>query len=66
MATKNQIIGRGARKFSHDHLPEDQRHLKVYQLLLEYPDGRSADEIMFGHAQRKDEHCDEFLTLLKS
>lgn len=66
-ATKQQVIGRGARRFSHHHLPEDQRNVKVHQMVLTYPDGgKSSDTIILDNATNKNDVCDELLNELKN
>ncbi len=63
---KQQVIGRGSRRFSHHHLPEDQRNVEVHQMILTYPDGRiSADTIIHNNAHKKNNICDELLSELK-
>jgi hypothetical protein len=67
-ATMNQIIGRGARRGSHNHLPEDQRNLKVYQMMMTYPDDveESADQRIQQHSDKKFVICQKLLNALSS
>jgi hypothetical protein len=65
LAVKSQIIGRGSRRHSHHHLPPDQRTLQVYQMVLTYPNGKSADELIQKKALLKSQKCDELLQVLK-
>jgi superfamily II DNA or RNA helicase len=65
-ATKNQIIGRGARRGSHDHLPLEDRTLDVYQLVLKYPgESLSADQCIAQHTEKKHNICSALLNKLK-
>ncbi len=50
-----QAIGRAIRYRSHSHLPEDQRHVDIWKLMLSKPPntGKSADYIIEGIGQRK-------------
>lgn len=71
-----QIIGRGVRYKSHAHLPEDQRHVDIYHLLLVPPtidpetgakhDILSADQVLKKLTIEKEERLEKFEERLKS
>jgi hypothetical protein len=57
-SSDKQIIGRGIRYKSHSHLPEDQRNVTVYRLLLHKPLGSneffdSVDDMLYEAAYKK-------------
>lgn len=41
----NQIIGRAVRYKSHEHLPINNRKVKIFNLLLEKPDNANVEEL---------------------
>ena len=67
----NQVIGRGIRYKSHSHLPESQRHVDVYHLLLEKPYREtdlsfpSADIFLYKLSKLKQQRIDDFYSILK-
>jgi superfamily II DNA or RNA helicase len=70
-----QIIGRGVRYKSHTHLPENQRHVDIYHLLLVTPDKdpvsgkshdiHSADEVLKELSINKEKRLEKFEERLK-
>ena len=56
-STEKQVIGRAARIGSHDHLPENERIVRVLGFLIRKPAGfedkPSADELVYSHAIKK-------------
>lgn len=60
-----QIIGRAVRYNSHINLPEDQRHVNIFLLILKEPnknlsESQSGDVILYKIIQRKKKLIDEF------
>ena len=67
-----QVIGRASRFRSHSHLPENERHIEVFHLLLVKPDKKpkedklkSADEILWNMSESKQKFIDIFYETLK-
>ena len=61
-----QAMGRAIRFQSHTHLPEEERKVDVWKLLLTKPDGSpAADEIIEGITQRKNSIIKPFLQSLQ-
>ena len=71
-SSEQQIIGRAIRQGSHDHLPEEERSVDVYRLMMQKPEGcmdtlRSVDEEMYELAYgRKDPKIQQFLEQVRS
>lgn len=74
----DQVIGRAVRYKSHEHLPENERHVEVqrfhavprptwWQRLLGYRrgSGHSADEYVYQQAQAKRETLEPFLRVMR-
>jgi superfamily II DNA or RNA helicase len=68
-----QVVGRAVRYKSHDHLPETQRKVDVYELLLEKPSERlrgdsdldSADSLLYKLSHNKENRINKFYDDLK-
>jgi len=66
-----QIIGRGIRYKSHVHLPEDQRNVTIYRLLLHKPQGshefESVDDMLYKRAyEQKLPELKGYLEIIKN
>jgi SNF2 family DNA or RNA helicase len=70
-----QVIGRAVRYKSHDGLPQRQRHVDIYQLILKKPKNVprknsadkqlvSADDLLAEISRKKDEQIDQFYKIL--
>uniref|UniRef100_A0A6C0DKE7 Helicase ATP-binding domain-containing protein n=1 Tax=viral metagenome TaxID=1070528 RepID=A0A6C0DKE7_9ZZZZ len=70
-SSDKQIIGRGIRYKSHSHLPEDQRNVTVYRLLLHKPLGSntyfpSIDDMLYDAAyKQKQPLLDSYMEIIK-
>lgn len=67
-----QIIARGVRYLSHAHLPENERYVNVYHLILskpkqiyDYDDMISVDRILYRFSIEKQQNVDKFIKELK-
>lgn len=72
-AKLDQVTGRAIRYRSHSHLPENQRRVDIYSLLLEKPELKrqgdslpSADTVLYKMAQSKEKIIDDFYKKLKA
>ena len=73
MTRIEQVIGRAVRYKSHAHLPEKERIVKVYNLILKKikVNGKipgtpmTADEILFLKAKQKEKIIDQFVNQIK-
>lgn len=66
-----QVIGRGVRYKSHTDLPESQRKVTVYNLLLSPPSEHAnlyitADEILYSMGKEKTSNIDEMYKVIRS
>lgn len=66
--SRDQVIGRSIRYKSHTHLPEDQRHVDIYDLILVKNNPRdlnkSADQLLKELADKKLVYNQKFLELI--
>jgi SNF2 family DNA or RNA helicase len=67
----DQVIGRAIRYKSHSHLPENERHVDVYNLVLRKPEQyrhrerASVDVVLYKLAKKKDNKIQDFYNILK-
>jgi SNF2 family DNA or RNA helicase len=63
-----QVIGRAVRYQSHSSLPEKDRHVDVYNLVLKKPKGeeglQSADQYLLAISRQKDKKINTFYDIL--
>ncbi len=69
---EEQTIGRGVRKNSHSHLPEDERHVDIWRLIMVKPTDKmeegemiSVDEFLVEMGMKKKVEIDSFMERLK-
>lgn len=71
-ASFEQVVGRAVRSGSHSHLPSNERHVDIWNLIMSKPSPRdeddemeSADKILQSLAQKKREEIDAFHKLME-